>query len=71
VNKELEELPPAQAQELREQLYDARNREMTEKIAAMLTGTEPTLVAVGVGHLLGDVGIVELLRKKGYTVHRL
>jgi hypothetical protein len=71
VNKELEELPPAQAQELREQLYDARNREMTEKIAAMLTGTEPTLVAVGVGHLLGDAGIVELLRKKGYTVHRL
>jgi len=71
VNKELEELPPAQAQELREQLYNARNREMTEKIAAMLTGSEPTFVAVGVGHLLGDAGIVELLRKKGYTVRRL
>jgi uncharacterized protein len=71
VNKELEELPPAPAQELREQLYDARNREMTEKVAAMLTGSEPTLVAVGVGHLLGDAGIVELLRKKGFTVRRL
>jgi uncharacterized protein YbaP (TraB family) len=71
LNKEMEELPAAQARELREQLYDARNREMTEKIAVMLAGSEPTLVAVGVGHLLGDTGIVELLRKKGYTVRRL
>ncbi len=71
VNKEVDELPAAQAQELREQLYDARNREMTAKIVAMLTGNEPTLVAVGVGHLLGINGIVELLRKKGYSVRRL
>jgi uncharacterized protein len=71
VNKEVDELPPAQAQELREQLYDSRNREMTDKIVAMLTGNEPTLVAVGVGHLLGVNGIVELLRKKGYAVRKL
>ncbi len=71
VNKEVDELPAAQAQELREQLYDARNREMTGKIVAMLAGNEPTLVAVGVGHLLGVNGIVELLRKKGYSVRRL
>jgi uncharacterized protein len=71
VNKEVEELPAAQASELREQLYDARNREMSEKIALMLAGTDPTLVAVGVGHLLGGAGIVELLRKKGYSVRRL
>jgi uncharacterized protein len=71
VNKEVDELPAAQAHELREQLYDARNREMTGKIVAMLAGTEPTLVAVGVGHLLGVNGIVELLRRKGYSVRRL
>lgn len=71
VNKEVDELPAAQAQELREQLYDSRNREMTEKIVAMLAGNEPTLVAVGVGHLLGVNGIVELLRKKGYSVRKL
>jgi len=71
VNKEVEELPAAQARELREQLYDARNREMSEKIVAMLSGSDPTLVAVGVGHLLGATGIVELLRKKGYSVHKL
>jgi uncharacterized protein YbaP (TraB family) len=71
VNKEVDELPAAQAQELREQLYDARNREMTGKIVTMLAGSEPTLVAVGVGHLLGVNGIVELLRKKGYSVRKL
>jgi uncharacterized protein len=71
VNKEVDELPAAQAQELREQLYDARNREMTGKIAAILAGSDPTLVAVGVGHLLGTTGIVELLRKKGYSLRRL
>lgn len=71
VNKEVEELPAAQALELREQLYDSRNREMTVKIVAMLAGTEPTLVAVGVGHLLGPNGIVELLRKKGFSIRRL
>jgi hypothetical protein len=71
VNKEMDELPTPQAQELREQLYDARNRDMTEKIAVMLAGSEPTLVGVGIGHLLGSTGIVELLRKKGYAVRRL
>jgi uncharacterized protein YbaP (TraB family) len=71
VNKEMEELPTPQAQELREQLYDARNREMSEKIVLMLAGSESTFVAVGVGHLLGSTGIAELLRKKGYAVRRL
>jgi uncharacterized protein len=71
VNKEMEELPAPQAQELREQLYDARNREMTEKIVLMLAGNEPTFVAVGVGHMLGSTGLAELLRKKGYAVRRL
>jgi len=71
VNKEVDELPAAQALELREQLYDSRNREMTAKIVTMLAGTEPTLVAVGVGHLLGPNGIVELLRRKGFSVRKL
>ena len=56
---------------MRERLYDARNREMADKIVAMLAGNEPTFVAVGAGHLLGATGIVELLRQKGYAVKRL
>ncbi|ADB42272.1 TraB/GumN family protein [Spirosoma linguale] len=29
---------------------------------------KPTFIAVGAGHLGGDKGVIELLRKKGYTV---
>jgi len=71
LDKEMESLPAAQAQEMRERLYDARNREMSERIAAMLAGGEPTFVAVGAGHLLGPTGILELLRAKGYAIRRM
>jgi uncharacterized protein len=71
IDKELEGLPPAQAKEMREQLYDNRNRAMADKIVAMLAGAEPVFVALGAGHLLGDAGIVELLRRKGYAVKPL
>ena len=64
-------MSPAQAAEMRERLYDARNREMADKIVVMLAGTDPVFVAVGTGHLLGDAGIVELLRRKGYAIRRL
>ena len=29
---------------------------------------KPTFFAVGAGHLPGDKGVIELLRKQGYTV---
>ncbi len=71
VDKEVDGLPEQAAAEMRERLYDARNREMADKVIAMLAGAEPTFVAVGAGHLLGDTGIVELLRRKGYAIRRL
>jgi uncharacterized protein len=71
VDKEMEGLPAAQAQEMRERLYDERNREMSDRIVAMLAGSEATFLAVGTGHLLGPTGIVELLRAKGYAIRRL
>jgi hypothetical protein len=71
VDKEVDGLPEQAAAEMRERLYDARNREMAGKIIAMLAGADPTFVAVGAGHLLGDTGIVELLRRKGYAIRRL
>ena len=71
VDKEVDGLPAAQAAEMRERLYDARNREMADRIVAMLTEREPTFVAIGVGHVLGPSGIVELLRKRGYQVKKL
>jgi uncharacterized protein YbaP (TraB family) len=71
LDKETEGLSPAQVAEMRERLYDARNREMADKIVAMLAGNDAVFVAVGAGHLLGSAGIVELLRQKGYAVKRL
>lgn len=53
-----------------DELIKRRNREWMPKIVAMLDGGD-AFVAVGVGHLVGDDGIVELLRKRGYTVERI
>jgi uncharacterized protein YbaP (TraB family) len=71
VDKEVDGLPENAATEMRERLYDARNRGMADRIVTMLAGADPTFVAVGAGHLLGDSGMVELLRRKGYAIRRL
>jgi len=45
-----------------------RNRNMTKKIASYLRSGGCVFVVVGAGHLVGQLGIVELLRKEGFTV---
>ena len=58
-----------------ERLFYERNRQMTEKIAMMLKQPERKgatyFVVVGSGHLIGDRGIVNLLKQKGYSAKRL
>jgi uncharacterized protein len=54
-----------------EKLFFSRNRKMTEKIKKYLTGDEVYFVVVGSGHLIGEKGIVDLLKKAGYQVTRL
>lgn len=51
-------------------LYD-RNITMTAKIETMLASGKTHFVAVGSGHMVGDKGIVALLRKKGYQVEQI
>jgi uncharacterized protein YbaP (TraB family) len=55
-------------------LFYDRNEEMAYKINAMLEQKTPQrnyyFVVVGSGHLIGDRGIVNALRKKGYQVRR-
>lgn len=59
------------------QLYQrinvARNRAWLPKVQAMLDGekSDDTLVVVGSLHLLGEDGLVAMLKAKGYTVERL
>ena len=48
-----------------------RNLNMTEKIASYLRSGGCVFVVVGAGHLVGELGIVELLRKEGFTVEQL
>lgn len=44
-----------------------RNKGMVDRIAELVR-VRATFIAVGVGHLPGEQGLIELLREKGYTV---
>jgi len=52
-------------------LFYARNENMTKKIEKMLKQSGRYFVVVGSGHLIGERGIVDTLRKNGYEVTRL
>jgi hypothetical protein len=57
--------------ELMERIADDRNRTWLPKVVELTEGKEPAMVVVGALHLIGDNGLVALLRKKGYTVTQL
>ncbi len=50
-------------------IYD-RNRKMGSKIEEYLREKGTYFVVVGAGHLIGEKGIIEALRKKGYPVEQ-
>lgn len=50
-----------------EDLLENRNKKWAEKLPELMK-SKSMFVAVGAGHLPGDGGILNLLRKKGYTV---
>lgn len=47
-------------------LYN-RNRNWVEKLKTLMNA-KPLLIAVGAGHLPGEKGVINLLRKAGYNV---
>ncbi|MBW3567799.1 MAG: TraB/GumN family protein [Proteobacteria bacterium] len=57
--------------ELRESMLDARNRNWVQPIIDFLDEPGETLVIVGALHLVGDEGVIELLREKGHEVERV
>ncbi|MFN0317733.1 MAG: TraB/GumN family protein [Burkholderiales bacterium] len=71
MNRDTRDLPAEAREEMMRIFYRSRNEAMAEKIAKMLSGSEPHFVAVGAGHLPGDTGIVALLIKKGFQVSRV
>lgn len=56
---------------LYENLVFRRNRNWIPQIEAMLKSGERCMVVVGTLHLVGEGGVVDLLRKKGYRVEQL
>lgn len=50
-----------------ELLLTRRNYVMADRIAVFIV-KESTFIAIGAGHLPGNEGVIELLRKKGFTV---
>ena len=44
-----------------------RNARMAERIGEFIK-KQPTFIAIGALHLPNDVGVIALLRKKGFTV---
>jgi uncharacterized protein YbaP (TraB family) len=52
-------------------LIDDRNGTMASKIEGYLKTSDTYFVVVGAGHLVGDKGIINILRRKGYLVQQL
>jgi uncharacterized protein YbaP (TraB family) len=53
-----------------EAYYFRRNEEWLPKIEKMIAD-QPTFITVGVGHLEGERGLIQLLRKRGYQLKPL
>jgi uncharacterized protein len=54
-----------------EKVVYERNRKMASRIEDFLQTKESYFLIVGAGHLVGDRGIIEILRGKGYLVEQL
>lgn len=53
-----------------DKLFTERNITMTEKVKSFLDDNKTCFVIVGAGHLIGEEGIVERLKKDGFKVTR-
>ncbi|WP_455219219.1 TraB/GumN family protein [Kaarinaea lacus] len=69
LTEQLKEFPEFES--LFRRLFDDRNNAMTKSIAQMLGQSNTYFIVVGAGHLVGEKGIVSLLKKHGYKVEQL
>jgi len=49
-------------------IFDDRNINMTKKISENIKANKSLFVVVGAGHIIGEQGIVELLKKEGFKL---
>ncbi len=58
-------------EEYNRKMIDDRNVGMAEKAVEYIESGDVVFFAVGAAHMVGDVGVVSLLKDKGYTVERI
>ncbi|MEJ2621244.1 MAG: TraB/GumN family protein [Candidatus Thiodiazotropha sp.] len=52
-------------------VYYDRNSRMVSKIKEMLTKQQKVFIVVGAGHLVGEKGIIKMLKNDNYTIRQL
>ena len=55
------------SQQFQEAYYDSRNKEWTGKISEIIS-QDAAFIAIGATHMAGQLGLIHLLREKGYTM---
>ena len=48
-----------------------RNANWVGQIEKIMAGSDDYFIAAGAGHFIGEDGVVEMLKKKGYAVERV
>lgn len=69
ITKIIRENPEMQS--VYKKLFDDRNFKMADKIAGYLQTGKTHFVVAGAGHLVGENGVIQLLRDKGFKVKQL
>jgi uncharacterized protein YbaP (TraB family) len=57
--------------ELQKKLLDDRNPKMTDAVEQCLKGTERCFMVVGAAHLIGNKGVAQLLKNRGYQLEQV
>lgn len=71
ISQEDDSLSPGEKELYREYekiMFDDRNLNMADKAEEYLKTGKTTFYIVGAGHMVGETGIIKLLRDRGYTV---
>lgn len=71
LTEEERKLSPGRAREFHNKFLASRNAAMAQRIDSLLKERTSMFIAVGAAHVLGEDGLVELLKKKGHRVKQL
>ena len=63
--------PMREQSELYAKIITSRNKNWVPRLEEFFKKKQVTIVIVGTAHLIGDGGVVELLRQKGYDINRV